>query len=272
MAETDAERLARFEKIMQLPLLLSAIVPILMWRAGTENTVAAVVYIVTWLVFVLDFIVNVRLGQRYFRSGWGLFDFVVVVLTAPWFLVPGMGQSGFLSIARIARLFRVVVATRSARRLLERISRAAVVAAAMVMVCSYWAYTAERSSNPEFASYGDSLWWGVTTITTVGYGDIVPKTTDGRWAGVVLMVTGIGIIGALAGSLASFLRTDRSGGGRAADGSAPGEPVSREQLAAEIAGLRAQVTTLDADLARLAAHTTGGADPPSAPAQPAAPD
>ncbi len=261
MAEGNAERLARFEKIMQLPLLLSAIVPILMWRAGTENEAAALVYVVTWLVFVLDFAVNIRLGQRYLRSRWGVFDFVVVVLTAPWFLVPGFGHSGFLSVARIARLFRVVVATRSARRLLERISRAAVVAAAMVLVCSYWAFMAERSSNQEFASYGDALWWGIVTITTVGYGDIVPTTTDGRWAGVVLMVTGVGLIGALAGSLASFLRIDRSGAGSATDSGT--EPVSREQLAAEIASLRAQVTALDADLARLAAHATGAADPPA---------
>ena len=261
MAESNTERLARFEKIMQLPLLLSAIVPILMWRAGTENKLAAAVYILTWLVFLLDFIVNLRLGQRYFRSGWGLFDFVVVVLTAPWFLVPGLGQSGFLSLARIARLFRVVVATRSARRLLERISRAAVVAAVMVLVCSYWAFTAERSTNNEFASYGDALWWGVVTLTTVGYGDIVPKTVDGRLAGVVLMVTGVGLIGALAGSLASFLRVDRSGAGGAADSGT--EPVSREQLAAEIASLRTQVTALDADLARLAAHATGAAEPPA---------
>lgn len=264
MAQDDAERLVRFEKIMQLPLLLSAIVPILMWRAGTENAVAAAIYIVTWLVFVLDFVVNVRLGKRYFRTGWGVFDLVVVVLTAPWFLVPGMGQSGFLSIARIARLFRVVVATRSARRLLERISRAAVAAAAMVLVCSYWAYTAERATNPEFASYGDALWWGIVTLTTVGYGDIVPKTTDGRWAGVVLMVTGVALIGALAGSLASFLRIDRSAGTAAgADSGVAPVPVTREQLVAEISSLRAQVSALDADLARLAAHAGGnGPDAP----------
>ena len=40
-------------------------------------------------------------------------------------------------------------------------------------------------------SIGDGLWWSIQTVTTVGYGDIVPKTTAGRLVGVVVMITGI---------------------------------------------------------------------------------
>ena len=107
---------------------------------------------------------------------------------------------------RLARVARLVLVTKHVRRLFEQLGRAALVFLAVVLSCSYIAYQAERLVNPEFKSFADALWWAVVTICTVGYGDITPITTAGRWAGVILMVTGIGIIGALAGSLASFLR------------------------------------------------------------------
>ncbi len=87
----------------------------------------------------------------------------------------------------------------------KQLGRAFVVGVAVV-VCSDIAHHAERETNIELKSFTDSLGWAVVTICAVGYGDISPQTATGRWAGVVLMITGIGIIGALAGSLASFLR------------------------------------------------------------------
>ena len=52
---------------------------------------------------------------------------------------------------------------------------------------------------------------GIVTLTTVGYGDIVPETTKGRVAGVFLMLTGVATLGILSGTLASFFRTGDSG-------------------------------------------------------------
>lgn len=51
-------------------------------------------------------------------------------------------------------------------------------------------YQLEKGVNPHMTSYFDSLWWGVTTITTVGFGDTVPITAPGRWIGIGLMYTG----------------------------------------------------------------------------------
>src|SRR5207247_2902192 len=58
--------------------------------------------------------------------------------------------------------------------------------------------------NANILSLPDALWWAVTTVTTVGYGDRFPTTAAGRGVGVVLMIVGIALFGFLAGSLASF--------------------------------------------------------------------
>jgi voltage-gated potassium channel len=53
-------------------------------------------------------------------------------------------------------------------------------------------------------SYGDALWWAVVTVTTVGYGDKIPMTGAGRVVATGLMLTGIGLVGALTATIASL--------------------------------------------------------------------
>ncbi len=129
----------------------------------------------------------------------------------------------------------------------------------MVFVCSDIAYHAEKTTNAEFKSYADSLWWAVVTICTVGYGDISPQTPTGRWAAVVLMITGIGIIGALAGSLASFLRLAPA----AVPAGDPGGRLPADITADEITTLRSHLSVLDAHLEQLEGRGLQTGDPPS---------
>ncbi|WP_168122340.1 potassium channel family protein [Paenibacillus sp. HB172176] len=58
--------------------------------------------------------------------------------------------------------------------------------------------------EPSFDSYSDALWWAIVTMTTVGYGDLSPETTIGRIIASVLMLSGIGIIGIITGTVASI--------------------------------------------------------------------
>ena len=51
-------------------------------------------------------------------------------------------------------------------------------------------FFAEHKENPTVQSFGDALWWAFVTMTTVGYGDIIPVTGLGRFIAVVLMLTG----------------------------------------------------------------------------------
>ena|SRR5687768_14859501 len=59
--------------------------------------------------------------------------------------------------------------------------------------------------HDEFPDIGESLWWALQTMTTVGYGDVVPKETEGRIIGAVLMLQGIAFITVIAGSVTAML-------------------------------------------------------------------
>jgi voltage-gated potassium channel len=68
-----------------------------------------------------------------------------------------------------------------------------------------------RLAEPEvFTSIGLALWWGVTTVTTVGYGDVVPHDTPGRIVGTILMLTGLSLIPLITSVVVSVLVNKRA--------------------------------------------------------------
>ncbi|HUC21810.1 MAG TPA: potassium channel family protein [Streptosporangiaceae bacterium] len=268
-SERDAAFLQRFDARIQLPIVVSAILPLLIIPED-DGWVGVVVGVATWLVFLLDYVVHERHLEHYGRTRLGRFDLLVVVATAPWFLFPGAQAGQFVVLLRLARLARLLMATRGARRLFERLGRVALLAGGVLVVSSLVAYHAEHPVNPEFATVGDSFWWGIVTLTTVGYGDIVPKTTTGRWVAIVIMITGIAVLGLLAGSLASFFRLDN---GKPADGSSPADEAEHAAAAATssdaaLQALAAEVSALRYQVEALAARLTG-ALPGQAPQEPA---
>jgi voltage-gated potassium channel len=77
----------------------------------------------------------------------------------------------------------------------------------VMAVCSAWLYIAEHGANKAIDNPFDALWWGVVTLTTVGYGDVTPVTTEGRIAAMALMLLGIGLFGAITATITSYLMT-----------------------------------------------------------------
>ena len=135
-----------------------------------------------------------------------------------WLEIPGMIPFTVLGPAyrtlRILRLFRLVrvfsLMKRFSRLYQKRFVRnelqyTALIVITILLSSIYCIFFFEARTNPEIQSVGDAAWWSIVTVTTVGYGDKVPITPLGKVIGVILMFTGIGIIGVLSGTIASYL-------------------------------------------------------------------
>jgi hypothetical protein len=99
-----------------------------------------------------------------------------------------------------------------------------------------------RLSDPdEIDSVWEGLWWSVQTVTTVGYGDVVPQSTLGRLVGTIVMIVGIAFITVSTAAIASaFVEAGRRRRAPPEDG----EGTELRRLRAEIESLRAEVRTL----------------------------
>lgn len=103
------------------------------------------------------------------------------------------------------RYFRLVL-----RRELTPLRAGLAIATAMLFLTIVCGIVIRIVDPADFHSVGEGLWWAVQTVTTVGYGDVVPKAVGGRVVATILMVAGIGIISVVTAVItAAFLETVR---------------------------------------------------------------
>lgn len=107
---------------------------------------------------------------------------------------------------------------------------------AVMVISSLGLYVAENGINPNIHNPWDALWWGIVTLTSVGYGDIAPVTPEGKIAGAALMILGITLFAAITGTITSYIIAEE---GRAV------EPGSVAQIKALGALLREGLLTDD---------------------------
>jgi voltage-gated potassium channel len=173
------------------------------WRA-----IGTVLSWATWAIFLAEVVVMLTIVERPGR--WlreHPIDVAVVALTPPF--APAAWQAG--RTFRLVRLLRLVRAF-SLRRLLslEGMKYAALIAAATVLIGG--AVFANVESERHLTTW-DGLWWAVTTVTTVGYGDIVPHTDGGRIIAMMIMLVGIGFVALLTAFIADrFIHQQQASG------------------------------------------------------------
>ena len=124
---------------------------------------------------------------------------------------------GVLRIGRFVRIIRIFRLVRSGKMFVEYINKnksystlqmVLIFTGLLIILSSISVFIIENPVNPEFGSLLDSFWWSVITLSTVGYGDVVPITPEGKLFSVLLIGMGIVLIGTLTGFLTDYFVGD----------------------------------------------------------------
>jgi voltage-gated potassium channel len=198
--DASSERMAkRFEvPVLVAALLVIPVIAIEQSAVGDRwKSIAGALNWLIWLVFLGELIAMLAVVPN--RWAWlrrHPLEVAIVVLTPPF--LPASLQAA--RVLRLLRLLRLIRLAPLARRLfsLEGVRYAAVLA----LVTALGGGAAFSAAEGRDVSAWDGLWWAVTTMTTVGYGDISPQTDLGKVIAMGVMLVGIGFIAILTAALA----------------------------------------------------------------------
>ncbi len=198
-------RVERWERRSEVPLVLLALAflvayawPVLDPRLDADvATVLTAVSYAVWIAFAVDLAVRLVLAtdaRAYALRHW--YDVALVAL-------PLLRPLRLLRLLTLVRMLDRSAASSLAGRVLVYVSVASTLAVGLGALA---VLDAERGApGANLTGFGDSLWWAATTVTTVGYGDHYPVTTEGRFVAVALMLVGIGLVGAVTASVATWI-------------------------------------------------------------------
>ncbi|MBL9186652.1 MAG: ion transporter [Opitutaceae bacterium] len=181
--------------------------------------------------FFGDFVVRFRRAKSkaaFMKWGW-----VDLLASVPNVEVLRLGR--FVRVLRVIRLLRGIQTVHRFVALMDITRRrggtitVVLVVFLLVTFASVGVLAVEQSKDSNIKTAGDAVWWSVSTMTTVGYGDRYPVTTAGRMIAMALMFSGVGMFGALSGIIAAnFL----------------GQDDREDEILAEVKALRAEVARL----------------------------
>jgi len=160
-----------------------------------------VVNLFVWGLFVADYAVALWVAPDKVRFVKGHLLELVAILPVDF-----LRAARALRVLRLVRVLRLGIVFGRAYRTLSGIlgtnglGRAVVVVILVILLAGLAIWTVE----PEIGSVSDGLWWAFVTATTVGYGDISPASLGGRLIALALMTVGIGLLGLITASVATF--------------------------------------------------------------------
>jgi voltage-gated potassium channel len=207
--EADTRMGKLFDIILICLIIMSVIAVMLDSVAHIRLIFGDVLYYLEWMftiVFTIEYILRlISVGRplRYATSFYGIIDLLAIVPTYFSVIFPGSQYLLVIRILRLLRIFRVlkmakylnqsqilVAALKASRR---KITVFLFVVLLLAVIFGSMIYVIEGEQNG-FTSIPRSIYWAIVTLTTVGYGDISPKTGLGQAMAAIIMIMGYGII------------------------------------------------------------------------------
>ena len=192
----------------------------------------SIIDLLLWFVFVVDY------GWRLFLSKgkWrfiieNIFDLLAILPLNAIFTVFRLGRifrlARLTKLLKLTRLLRIVGLTGKLEKKIGKLLRTNGLLYIFYLNSFIVLVGSSILSVVEEKSFSESLWWALVTVTTVGYGDIVPVSLFGKWIAVLLMLVGISTIGMLTSTLTNFFVKDN-----------PDEQIKLDKLQDELSSQR----------------------------------
>jgi len=214
--ESDSRRGRFFDLFIQLLIILSLVTFSIETLPNLDSKYQSILNnfeLFSVIIFSIEYLLRVFLTKSFFKyifSFFGIIDFLAIL---PFYLSTGIDLRS-IRIFRLFRLFRIFKLFKY-NKALDRINSAfneiknelvifLIATTFLIYFASIGIYYFENPVQPElFKSVFHSMWWAVTTLTTVSYGDMYPITTGGKIFTTIIIFIGIGMISIPTGLLAS---------------------------------------------------------------------
>lgn len=221
--DTKSGRL--FDIILLWVILASVVVVVLESVPSLRNQFYDVFLVIEWtitVIFTLEYVMRVwstRTPGRYIFSFWGLVDLLSILPTYLELINFGFHYLlavRILRLLRVFRIFKLIRFNREAQKLLlamkgsgHKIGVFLMVVVSIMVLLGTLMYVIEGGENG-FTSIPQSIYWAIVTVTTVGFGDIVPQTVLGKFLSSIAMIMGYAIIAVPTGIISVELAKNKS--------------------------------------------------------------